>query len=885
MNSDELSTFKDEVIEAVKDFDKEQIVRLAFVCGVRALPIIGHKRNFSFWKEEKRQVNLYALFCALDYSYAFSNRNSSRATSSSAVGDAAYAAAAAVGVAAAVGDATADAATCDDSAAAYAAAAVGNAAYAATDAAYFASDAAYVDAAAYADAAAFAYAAFADAAYFADAFILNYDIKKVIQDDIITIGANKQIEQTDTAVYGEVWDSFIRVLIEGGCGYWADLYQELFRNHFEFDQKELTRRLGIWDQYKDFGASAAGEHLLSTRKASNVKIVKEARIILIGKAGAGKTSLAKKLVDENADMPGQRDETHGVDTTVLSLGDVEAHLWDFGGQAVIYSAHKCFLASRCVYIIVCDGRTEGTEEAVIAKDFENIKYYGGQSKVFVVVNKYSGHKVNFNEQFFKEQYKDMYDRYYEIDIQEDKDALRKFKADLEAYIIGKPTWGNEINTKFYEVQEQLKSRFQKGEDFISLESIQNLADDVHIKHKDFPILLKELHIIGTGFHYEKLQNFETIVLNPTWISHGVYTVIRWLYDNRKKVLKLSDFDRIFANTYKEKDKRKKYPPHKDQYIFDLMKEFKLGCSLSKNEMIVPCTLDAVSENDSSMIKGKDCISLKVTSDVQLPDNFMPQLITCLYEDLKAEYSHPNVWRNAFLYADDKVHVLAFMNHLLGNAIEISVWGEQAELYAGRVSRILKETYEECCNKNPAEKIDIKYDQYYMPMAMIKKLAESNVPEFMRTAERNQYVFNVFMRDVNQALIGDNPTVSTNFSIHYSQAVQELLPQLSILADVLAENSEGQAYKEVKKAIDALEQNKECKSEEEAAKSGVFKTVGDLLMQLGDPKSAPSKAITGLEKAGKIGKTAFNMGRKVATVLIPALMKAGEFFLRYQGIIG
>jgi GTPase SAR1 family protein len=808
---------------------------------VRALPIIGYKRNFDFWEKEKRQVYLYAIFSALDYSYAFSYGDSSGATS------AAYFAAS-------------------------------NTANAASDAASSASDAASNAA----SNAAFAASNTANAAFAAS---LNHEIKKVILDDIITIGANKRIENSDIAVYGDVWDSFLHALKECGCAYWADLYHKLFRNHFEFDQKELNRRLEIWDRYKDYGASAAGEHLLSTSKTSNVKIVKEARIILIGKAGAGKTSLAKKLVDENAAMPGQRDETHGVDTTVLTLGDVEAYLWDFGGQTVIYSAHRCFLASRCVYIIVCDGRTEGTEEAVIAKDFENIKYYGGQSKVFVVVNKYSGHKVNFNEQFFKDQYKDMYDGYYEIDIQEDQDALRKFKADLETYITGNPTWGDEINAKFYEVQEQLKHRFQEGEDFISLKSIQDLADNVHITNKEFSVLLKELHIIGTGFHYEKLQTFETIVLNPTWISHGVYTVIRWLYDNRKKVLKLSDFNRIFANTDEEKDNRKKYPPDKDSYIFDLMKEFKLGCSRSKNEMIVPCTLDAVSENDSSMAKGKDSLSIKVTSEVQLPDNFMPQLITCLYEDLKPELSHPNVWRNAFLYADNKVHVLEFMNHILGNAVEISIWGEQAELYAGRVSRILKETYEECCKQNPVGKMGIKYDQYYSPMQMIQKLAENKVPEFMRTAELYRPIFNVFIGDVQQALIGDNPTVSTNFNIQYSKAVQDLLPQLSTLADELAENSEGQAYKKVKKAIDALAQNKECKSEEEATEKGVFKTVGEFFTQLGDPKSTLSKTITGLEKADKIGKAAFDLGRKAAPVLIPALLKAGEFFLRYQGIIG
>jgi hypothetical protein len=216
--------------------------RFAFVCGVRALPIIGYKKTLDCFKKEKLKVHLYALLYALDLSYSLSNRYSNRVAYTAYAANAPFAAA----------HAASDNAVF---AAAYAAACAAYAAYA---------DSSFTAAFSAASAAASAADATSKAA-------INYEIKKVIREDIITIGTNKRIEHADIAVYGDVWDSFMHTLEECDCAYWVDLYQELFRNHFEFDKKELVRRLKICDRFKDVGASAAGEHLLSTRKASRVK--------------------------------------------------------------------------------------------------------------------------------------------------------------------------------------------------------------------------------------------------------------------------------------------------------------------------------------------------------------------------------------------------------------------------------------------------------------------------------------------------------------------------------------------------------------------------------------------------------------------------------------
>jgi hypothetical protein len=387
-----------------------------------------------------------------------------------------------------------------------------------------------------------------------------------------------------------------------------------------------------------------------------------------------------------------------------------------------------------------------------------------------------------------------------------------------------------------------------------------------------------LHIIGSGFHYKNLEKFKTIVLNPTWISHGVYTVIRWLYDNRKTVLRLSDFSQIFGNTEHQEDNQLKYPPEKYIYIFNLMKEYKLGCAQSDEEMIVPCTLEVVSANDSALVKNAEFLSFRVTREMPLPENFMPQFITSLYDDLKAGTSQPRVWRNAFLYADQEVHLLAFMNPMLSNSIEVSTWGKKAEFYLGKASQIFKATSSEYRYDFQKEEVAIKYDGDYRSVAILQKDVNKNDAAANQARDiYNQTIYNTTGSGI-QILTGNDNTVTNNFVTTYHQASSELLEQLNLLSNKLKVLDKQDENMQVRELIQILEDNQECKSKEEAKKKGVTGTVTEFIEQLGDDKSKLNKTLTGLERAGKIGKAAFDLGRKAAPY-VPTLLALGNNLLQ------
>jgi len=63
----------------------------------------------------------------------------------------------------------------------------------------------------------------------------------------------------------------------------------------------------------------------------------EAKLLIIGEAGAGKTSLAKKIEDENYELQSDEKSTEGIDVIQwkfpLANGkEFRVNIWDFGGQ-------------------------------------------------------------------------------------------------------------------------------------------------------------------------------------------------------------------------------------------------------------------------------------------------------------------------------------------------------------------------------------------------------------------------------------------------------------------------------------------------------------------------------------------------------------------------
>ena len=153
----------------------------------------------------------------------------------------------------------------------------------------------------------------------------------------------------------------------------------------------------------------------------------EAKLIIIGESGAGKTTFFGKLKDNNAPMPEDKDTTKGITvepwtfplreediracieaeelsseliTAILQQG-FRANRWDFGGQEIYHSAHQFFLTRRSLYVLLADTREQKTDFNYWLSTVEQL---GGNSPLLLVLNEKYGHTWRIDETGLRENF-------------------------------------------------------------------------------------------------------------------------------------------------------------------------------------------------------------------------------------------------------------------------------------------------------------------------------------------------------------------------------------------------------------------------------------------------------------------------------------------------
>jgi len=543
-------TFREQKIRDLqKNMSREQVVFFAWLCAVRALPFAGAQGKFYFWKEEERKKYFFALFRACDfgiYFYTFPTHAD--------IYDVDIIRAAASAAAAATYGAGAYAYVAD--AAARAARAVS--AYDAVTA-YVAADA-------------------------ASASFYNVEIKNIFLDDIENIQKGNPITNNSLDWYREVWDNFQHALEKEGCGYWGKLYQRIFEKSFvldDFEKEALQRRMNIPKEIQEQGAAVVADYLVDLEK-QGAKLLNEARIIILGEKGAGKTCLARRLINPDEKMTTDEESTAGVDTTLWKLEEDEMNIriWDFAGHTVTHAVHQFFLSERCLYILVYDGRTE--ERNRMEYWLDHIKNYGGNSKVFIQVNIRDKHIPKISINSLNENYPIA--GVYPFSIDKDRNELENFRKIVSGYIKNNPSWNSlEIPANYFNVKKELEQRFaNKKDEYIDLREFQQIATRNGVDNLER--LLKSLHALGICLRYENMTDFNTLVLNPEWISQGIYKIINWVHNHGKHSIDINDFPAVFE------DEAARYPADKYSFLFKLMERFELAYeTVKKNCLIIPHT--------------------------------------------------------------------------------------------------------------------------------------------------------------------------------------------------------------------------------------------------------------------------------------------------------
>ena len=296
------------------------------------------------------------------------------------------------------------------------------------------------------------------------------------------------------------------------------------------------------------------QYILDWQKGQKQSI-HEAKIIFIGTGGVGKTSLINMLTKRHYN----KDElkTAGIDITDWEIqrreDKIRLHLWDFGGQEIMYATYKFFMTKRSLYLLVTNPRTEGQYgDTDIDYWMKLIQSYAGEEvPVIVVINKCENHIFDLAK-------RSLQDRYPQIKAFIETSCakgigIKELKKAITGVINSLPHIDDTLPKSYFDIKQQLEN---DNRDHISYHTYKTICKEVdgEFQTLNMRILIELLHDLGIMINFRDKEEGEEIseiqVLNPTWITKGVYAVINAAKPiHQKGVIRFEDIREILDQQY------------------------------------------------------------------------------------------------------------------------------------------------------------------------------------------------------------------------------------------------------------------------------------------------------------------------------------------------
>ncbi|MDF5738993.1 COR domain-containing protein, partial [Nostoc sp. S13] len=293
----------------------------------------------------------------------------------------------------------------------------------------------------------------------------------------------------------------------------------------------------------------------------------EAKFLIIGEGGAGKTSLAKKIADETYELQPDEESTEGIEViqwhfTQPNGKDFRVNIWDFGGQEIYHQTHQFFLSKRSLYALVADTRKENTDFYWWLKVVELLS---DKSPVLIIKNEKQDRDCQVNERDLRREFNNL-EKILATNLETNR-GLAEIKNAIQLYISGLEHVGIPLPKLWVRVRAALEN---DSRNYISLEEYRTICRSNKLTdNKDMLGLSNYLHDLGVFLHfqddYSKLKHY--VILKPKWGTTAVYKVL----DNANVKKKLGCFTK---DDLKDIWKSGEYAEMRAE-LLELMMQFKL----------------------------------------------------------------------------------------------------------------------------------------------------------------------------------------------------------------------------------------------------------------------------------------------------------------------
>jgi len=274
----------------------------------------------------------------------------------------------------------------------------------------------------------------------------------------------------------------------------------------------------------------------------NAEPLYEAKLVLVGEGGVGKTTLLNALMQRGERTP-KPDEatTHGVKIDVNALqvshpdfGDdvkIQLNAWDFGGQEVYRVTHQFFFSRRSLYLLVWEPR-RGVQQCQVEDWLNMIRLrVGNEARVLIIStnSRSGGHIARIDQPVFKGQYGEMIVGFYEVDslVSDESTGEMVGIAELKKAIAVEATKLSHVGMLFNNDWKAARDELiASPEAHIAYGAFAKVCSRHGLSEIDTITLAAIMNDLGYIVHYaddEKLR--DDVVLKPEWLTKAIGFVL------------------------------------------------------------------------------------------------------------------------------------------------------------------------------------------------------------------------------------------------------------------------------------------------------------------------------------------------------------------------
>jgi small GTP-binding protein len=310
--------------------------------------------------------------------------------------------------------------------------------------------------------------------------------------------------------------------------------------------------------------------------------IREMRVILIGSGGAGKTSLANRMLGRPIDP--QEPPTENITIRKLTIGDCSVSLWDFAGQESMLSVHRFFLSERSMYVLVLDCRREETADSWL----NYIKSIAPEAPIIVVLNKVDENSFHdLDRAMLHRQFANIIGFYRISSVTQQ--GVDEYLRDFEAIVTGDKRAAMKIPREWNVARHQLLEKLDR---YLSKDDCETVFKNAGFSASEVDEFLEFSH--NVGFLFRANVPAMDVVCRPQWLVNVVYPLTDFaglvqagaITDDRNTGrIRIMNLRNAFPKIYNQDVTRIAWS--EVNLVLELMEKFGLCCKMTFEEIFVP----------------------------------------------------------------------------------------------------------------------------------------------------------------------------------------------------------------------------------------------------------------------------------------------------------